>query len=147
MSQLLYFPPFRPFPPSIFCMNNLFNMSSWNRYDLGQTNIFYDEAKPPLWSFVLPPHVEDVKRCLMDFSCLANGKNDSFHAISKDIAERMEQGLNPDPVHKAAERIQHEVVSKVGGGYDEKVWQDIFKKHFFDQLTDSLSISKEDSRR
>ncbi|KAK2924781.1 hypothetical protein FoTM2_015059 [Fusarium oxysporum f. sp. vasinfectum] len=120
---------------------------TWSRYDLGQTNIFYDEAKPPLPSFVLPPHVEDVRRCLTDFSCLFNEKNESFHTISKDIEEGMEQGLNPDPIRKAAERIQHEVLSKVGGGYVENVWQEIFRKRFFDQLTDSLSLSKEDSRR
>ncbi|EXL96037.1 hypothetical protein NOF04DRAFT_9932 [Fusarium oxysporum II5] len=119
----------------------------WSRYDLGQTNIFYDEAKPPLPSFVLPPHVEDVRRCLTDFSCLFNEKDESFHTISKDIGEGMDQGLNPDPIRKAAERIQHEVLSKVGGGYAENVWQDIFRKRFFDQLTDSLSLSKEDSRR
>ncbi|PCD24985.1 hypothetical protein AU210_014098 [Fusarium oxysporum f. sp. radicis-cucumerinum] len=59
----------------------------------------------------------------------------------------MEQGLNPDPIRKAAERIQHEVLSKGGGGYVENVWQEIFRKRFFDQLTDSLSLSKEDSRR
>ncbi|KAH7217143.1 hypothetical protein BKA60DRAFT_61723 [Fusarium oxysporum] len=127
-------------------MSNLFNMP-WSRYDLGQTNIFYDEAKPPLPSFVLPPHVEDVRRCLTDFSCLFNEKDESFHTISKDIEEGMEQGLNPDSIRKAAERIQHEVLSKVGGGYVENVWQEIFRKRFFDQLTDSLSLSKEDSRR
>ncbi|ENH64826.1 hypothetical protein FOC1_g10005593 [Fusarium oxysporum f. sp. cubense race 1] len=119
----------------------------WSRYDLGQTNIFYDEAKPPLPSFMLPPHVEDVRRCLTDFSCLFNEKDESFHTISKDIEEGMEQGLNPDPIRIAAERIQHEVLSKVGGGYMENVWQEIFRKRFFDQLTDSLSLSKEDSRR
>ncbi|KAF4953595.1 hypothetical protein FGADI_5931 [Fusarium gaditjirri] len=54
---------------------------------------------------------------------------------------------NRDPIRKAAERIQHEVVSKVGGGYEEKIWHGIFEKRFFDQLTDSLSMSKDDSRR
>lgn len=75
-------------------------------------HIFNDEAKPPLPTFVLPPHVEDVRRCLTDFSCLFNGKDESFHTTSKDIEEGMEQGLNPDPIRKAAERIQHEVLRK-----------------------------------
>lgn len=123
-----------------------FNMS-WNRYVLGQANIFYDETHPLLSSFVLPPHVEEVKRCLTDFSCLVNEKKDSFSEISKDMADYVEQGPNPDPTRKAAEMIQHEVVSKVGRGYDETVWREIFEKRFFDQLTDSLSASKEDSRR
>ncbi|KAM5386119.1 hypothetical protein ACJA88_002269 [Fusarium oxysporum] len=98
-------------------------------------------------SFVLPPHVEDVRRCLTDFSCLSNEKDESFHTISKDIEEGMERDLNPDPIRKAAERIQHEVLSKVGGGYAENVWQDIFGKRLFDQLTDSPSLSRDDSRR
>ncbi|KAF5654829.1 hypothetical protein F25303_1173 [Fusarium sp. NRRL 25303] len=123
-----------------------FNMS-WNRYGLGQANIFYDETHPLLSSFVLPPHVEEVKRCLTDFSCLVNEKKDSFSKISKYMAEYVEQGPNSDPTCKAAEMIQSEVLSKVGGGYDETVWREIFEKRFFDQLTDSLSASKEDSRR
>ncbi|WJG37142.1 uncharacterized protein FOBCDRAFT_208450 [Fusarium oxysporum Fo47] len=98
-------------------------------------------------SFVLPPHVEDVRRCLTDFSCLSNEKDESFHIISKDIEEGMERDLNPDPIRKAAERIQHEVLSRVGGGYAENVWQDIFGKRLFDQLTDSPSLSRDDSRR
>ncbi|KLO95091.1 uncharacterized protein Y057_6682 [Fusarium fujikuroi] len=120
---------------------------SWNRYDLGQANIFYDETHPLLSSFMLPPHVEEVKRCLTDFSCLINEKKESFSKISKDMAEYLEQGPNSDRTCKAAEMIQHEVVSKVGGGYEENVWRGIFEKHFFDPLTDSLSTSKEDSRR
>ncbi|KAF4438564.1 hypothetical protein FACUT_4839 [Fusarium acutatum] len=120
---------------------------SWNRYDLGQANIFYDETHPLLSSFVLPPHVEEVKRCLTDFSCVLNGRSDSFHEISKAVAGDSEHGRNLDPTLKAAKAIQHEVVSKVGGGYEEKVWQGIFEKRFFDQLTDSLSTTKEDLRR
>ncbi|KAF5638090.1 hypothetical protein F52700_4794 [Fusarium sp. NRRL 52700] len=120
---------------------------SWDRYSLGQANIFYDETHPLLSSFVLPPHVEQVQRCLTDLSCLFNGRNDSFHEVLNDVAEDLEHGLNPDPTRKVAETIQHEVLSKVGGGYDEDVWREIFEKRFFDQLTDSLSTSKDDSRR
>ncbi|KAF5722921.1 hypothetical protein FMUND_2278 [Fusarium mundagurra] len=120
---------------------------SWNRYDLGQANIFYDETHPLLSSFVLPPHVEEVKRCLTDFSCVLNGRNDSFHEISKEVVEDLDRGFSREPIGKAAEKIQQEVLGKVGGGYDEKVWQGIYEKRFFDQLTDSLSTSKEDSRR
>ncbi|PNP78790.1 hypothetical protein FNYG_07932 [Fusarium nygamai] len=120
---------------------------SWNRYDLGQANIFYDETHPLLSSFVLPPHVEEVKRCLTDFSCVINGRNDSFHEISKEVVEDLDRGLSLEPIGKAAEKIQQEVLGKIGGGYDEKVWQGIYEKRFFDQLIDSLSTSKEDLRR
>ncbi|KAF5639449.1 uncharacterized protein FTJAE_4787 [Fusarium tjaetaba] len=120
---------------------------SWSRYDLGQANIFYDETHPLLTSFVPPPPLEEVKRCLTDFSCVLNGRNDSFHEISKEVEKDLNHGFNREPVGKAAEKIQHEVLSRVGGGYDEKVWHGIFEKCFFDQLTDSLSTSREDSRQ
>ncbi|KAF5560765.1 hypothetical protein FPHYL_6477 [Fusarium phyllophilum] len=115
---------------------------SWNRYDLGQANIFYDETHPLLSSFVLPPHVEEVKRCLTDFSCVLNGRGDSFHEISKEVVKDLDHGFNLEPIGKAAEKIQHEVLGKVGGGYDEKVWQGIFEKRFFDQLADSLYLTE-----
>ncbi|KYG13695.1 hypothetical protein FVEG_17675 [Fusarium verticillioides 7600] len=120
---------------------------SWNRYNLGQAKIFYDETHPLLSSIVLPPHVEEVKSCLTDFSCVLNGRNRSFPEISKEVVEDLDRGLSLEPISKAAEKIQHEVLGKVGGGYDENVWQGIFEKCFFDRLTDSLSTSREDSRR
>ncbi|KAI1048913.1 hypothetical protein LB506_005172 [Fusarium annulatum] len=117
-----------------------------DRYDLGQTNIFYDETHPLLSSFVLPTHVEVVNGCFTDFSCLVNEKNDSVSITSRDMAKDLEQGLNPDPTYKAAEMIKREVLSKVRC-YDENVYRGIFEKRFFDQLTDSLSTNMEDSRR
>ncbi|KAF5973632.1 hypothetical protein FBULB1_8205 [Fusarium bulbicola] len=63
------------------------------------------------------------------------------------MAEDLEHGLNPDPTREVAERIQHEVLSKVGGGYDENTWRGVFEKRFLDQLTETLSSSNDDSRR
>ncbi|KAF5251709.1 hypothetical protein FANTH_3319 [Fusarium anthophilum] len=63
------------------------------------------------------------------------------------MAEDLEHGLSPDPTREVAERIQHEVLSKVGGGYDENTWRGVLEKRFFDQLTETLSSSNDDSRR
>ncbi|KAF5675096.1 hypothetical protein FCIRC_7569 [Fusarium circinatum] len=63
------------------------------------------------------------------------------------MAEDLEHGPNPDPTREVAERIQHEVLSKAGGGYDENAWRGVFEKRFFDQLTGTLSPSNDDSRR
>ncbi|KAF4340302.1 hypothetical protein FBEOM_5813 [Fusarium beomiforme] len=120
---------------------------SWNRYELGQANIFYDEEIRLFPTEVLPPHVDRVRRSVLDFSCLVNGENDSFHTSFPGSMERLVHSLSPDPVLKTAEKIQNEVVSKVDGGYKEEMWQDIFKKHFFDRLADSIAVCKEDSRR
>jgi hypothetical protein len=56
----------------------------------------------------------------MDFSCVLNGRNDCFHEISKEVVEDLNHGLNLEPVSKAAEKVQQEVLSKVGEGYDER---------------------------
>ncbi|KAF5583056.1 ankyrin 3 [Fusarium subglutinans] len=67
--------------------------------------------------------------------------------LSLYVAEDLEHCLNPDPTRKAAERIHHEVLPKVGGGYDENIWRRVFEKSFFDELNDTLSTYKVDSRR
>ncbi|KAF5529138.1 ankyrin 3 [Fusarium mexicanum] len=82
-----------------------------------------------------------------DLGAARSVRNASFHEISNDVAEDLEHCLNPDPTRKAAERIHHEVLSKVGGGYDENIWRRVFEKSFFDELNDTLSTYKDDSRR
>lgn len=127
-------------------LNPLFNMS-WDRYELGQKNIFYDE-EIQLFGTVLPTHVGRVRRCILDFSCPVRGHKDLFDAVSSDgQIKRPSDGSDIDPALKAASNALNKATSIVNGGYLEKKWENFFETHFFEPLSDSTSVSKDDSRR
>ncbi|KAH7259902.1 hypothetical protein B0J15DRAFT_581935 [Fusarium solani] len=120
---------------------------SWDRYELGQKNIFYDE-EIHLFDTVLPPHVGRVRRCMLDFSCPFRGHKDLFDAVSiNGHIKRPSDGSDIDPALKAASNAFNKATSIVNGGYLEKKWENFFETHFFEPLSDSLSVSKDDSRR
>ncbi|KAL2678503.1 hypothetical protein Neosp_009250 [[Neocosmospora] mangrovei] len=120
---------------------------SWDRYELGQKNIFYDE-EIPLFSTVLPPHVGRVRRSMLDFSCAIQGHKDLFDAISSGgHFKRPSDGSGMDPALKAANNAMNKATSIVNGGYLEKKWESFFETHFFEPLSESLSVSKDDPRR
>lgn len=127
-------------------LHHLFNMS-WDRYELGQKNIFYDEEIHFIGK-VLPPHVVRVRRCMLDFSCPIRGHKELFDAVSSDgQIKRPSDGSDIDPALKAASNAFNKATSIVNGGYLEKKWENFFETHFFEPLSDSLSVSKDDSRR
>ncbi|KAI8716121.1 hypothetical protein NCS52_00905000 [Fusarium sp. LHS14.1] len=120
---------------------------SWDRYELGQKNIFYNEDIPP-FSIVLPPHVARVRRSMLDFSCPLLGHKDLFEPISSDGQfKRPSDGSELDPTLKAANNAMSKAKSIVNGGYLEKKWESLFETYFFEPLSESLSVSEDDPRR
>lgn len=119
---------------------------SWDRYELGQNNIFYDEKLYPLTATVLPSHVERVRQFTLDFSCALGGATDSSH-LSERSLQALISGPNPEPALTTARKAQREAVNIVNGGYNEHKWEKFFEVHYFAALSDSVSVSKEDSRR
>ncbi|KAF5649625.1 hypothetical protein F52700_521 [Fusarium sp. NRRL 52700] len=122
---------------------------TWDRYELGQRNIFYDEKKPLIPVNVFPPHVERVRRLITDFSCVVNGEGliNKNGLISNDKLKPLLYGPDPDPALVAAQKTLIRAHSLVNGGYKEDEWQGFYVKHFFDRLDDFLSLSKDDTRR
>lgn len=119
---------------------------SWDRYELGQNNIFYDEKLYLPTATVLPSHVERVRQFTLDFSCALGGATDSSHLSDRGL-QALINGLNPEPALKSAQKAQREAVNIVNGGFNERKWERFFEIHYFAALSDSLSVSKEDSRR
>ncbi|KAH7242729.1 hypothetical protein BKA59DRAFT_481243 [Fusarium tricinctum] len=119
---------------------------SWDRYELGQNHIFYDEELPPLPATVLPSHVERVRQFILDFSCALGGATDSSHLSDRGL-QTLINGIDPEPTLKAAQKAKREAVNIINGGFKEDKWEKFFEKHFFASLSDSVSVSKEDSRR
>ncbi|KAF4436007.1 hypothetical protein FACUT_6778 [Fusarium acutatum] len=122
---------------------------TWDRYKLGQRNIFYDEKKPLIPVNVFPPHVERVRRLITDLSCVVNGEGliNKNGLISDDKLKPLLYGSDPDPALVAAQKTLSKAHSLVNGGYKENEWQDFYAKHFFEGLDGSLSLSKDDTRR
>ncbi|KAM0417109.1 hypothetical protein ACHAPT_012884 [Fusarium lateritium] len=120
---------------------------SWDRYELGQKNIFYDEDIRLFPGTVLPPHVERVRRSMMDFSCAIRGHTDSVMFFIEGQPRLQNDGLDQDPAFQAAQKALYKATSIVKGGYLEKKWENFFETHFFEALGDGLAISKHDSRR
>lgn len=119
---------------------------SWDRYELGQNNIFYDEKIYPSTATVLPSHVERVRQFTLDFSCALGGARDSSHLSDRSLKDLI-SGPDPEPALKAAQKAQREAVNIINGGFKEDKWEKFFELHFFAALSDSLLVSKEDSRR
>ncbi|KAM0281283.1 hypothetical protein ACHAO9_010811 [Fusarium lateritium] len=121
---------------------------SWDRYGLGKHNIFYDEELLPSHAEVLPVHVDRVRRSLLDFSCMLNGKHGLGHSTLDDRnVERAAIERNADPALKAALRIHAEASALNEGGHSEDTWESMFERHFFEALSDSVSLCMKDSRR
>ncbi|KIL84595.1 hypothetical protein FAVG1_12121 [Fusarium avenaceum] len=119
---------------------------SWDRYELGQKNIFYDEKLHLFRAEILPSHVERVRQFTLDFSCALGGAIDSS-GLSEHSLQASINGINPEPALQSAQKAQREAENIVKGGYKEDKWARFFETHFFAALSDSLSVSKEDSRR
>ncbi|RBA15619.1 hypothetical protein FPRO05_12226 [Fusarium proliferatum] len=122
---------------------------TWDRYELGQRNIFYDEKKPLIPVNVFPPHVERVRRLITDLSCVVNGEGliNKNELISDDKLKPLLYGPNPDPALVAAQKILSKAHSLVNGGYKEDEWQAFYAIDFFATLAGSLSLYKDDTRR
>ncbi|KAG9495565.1 hypothetical protein J7337_013815 [Fusarium musae] len=122
---------------------------TWDRYELGRRNIFYDEKKPLIPVNVFPPHVERVRRLITDLSCVVNGEDliNKNELISDDKLNPLLYGPDPDPALAEAQKTLIKAHSLVNGGYKEDEWQAFYAKHFFERLADSLSLSKDDTRR
>jgi hypothetical protein len=122
---------------------------TWDRYELGRRNIFYDEKKPLIPVNVFPPHVERVRRLITDLSCVVNGEEliNKNGLISDDKLKPLLYGPNPDTALVEAQKTLSKAHSLVNGGYKEDEWQAFYAKHFFERLDDSLSLSKDDTRR
>ncbi|KAJ4321129.1 hypothetical protein N0V84_005481 [Fusarium piperis] len=120
----------------------------WDRYELGQKNIFYDEEIRLFPTTLLPPHVKRVQRSILDFSCAIRGHNEWFDApFDEGQIKRPNVGSDVDPALKAASIAVNKAKSIVNGGYLEKKWEQYFETHFFEPLSDGFSVSKDDSRR
>ncbi|KAF4959457.1 hypothetical protein FGADI_1678 [Fusarium gaditjirri] len=122
---------------------------TWDRYELGQKNIFYDEKKPLIPVNVFPPHVERVRRLITDFSCVVNGEAlvNKNELIADDTLKLFLYGPVPDPALVAAQKTLIKAHSLVNGGYKEERWQAFYETNFFERLAGSLSSSKDDTRR
>ncbi|KAI6753916.1 hypothetical protein HG530_013092 [Fusarium avenaceum] len=126
------------FPPSpIIFGHSLHHRSimSWDRYELGQKNIFYDETRRLFPDKVLPSHVERVRQLTLDFSCALRGSSYTSHHSLQDLLD----GHDAEPALKAAQKAQREAVNIIDGGFMEEKWASFFEKHFFAALSDSLS--------
>ncbi|KAF4954396.1 hypothetical protein FSARC_12139 [Fusarium sarcochroum] len=121
---------------------------SWDRYALGQKNIFYDEDLRLFPATVLPPHVERVRRSMMDFSCPIGGnRNFLGSSLVETNLKTLAYQSCPDPDFKSARKTLAKALSIVNGGYGEKKWENFFETCFFENLSESLSVCNEDSRR
>src|SRR6478735_1343191 len=121
---------------------------TWDRYELGQKNIFYDEKRPLIPVNVFPPHVERVRRLITDLSCVVNGEGlvNKNGLISDDKLKALLYGPDPDPSLVEAQKTLSKAHSLVNGGYKEPKWQTFFDADFFQRLDGSLSSSKDDTR-
>jgi hypothetical protein len=119
---------------------------SWDRYALGQKNIFYDEKIHLFPATVLPSHVERVRQLTLDFSCAFGGDKDSIPLSDRNLKDSIDV-LSPEPALKAVQKTHQEAMNIVNGGFKEGKWGSFFDIHFFAPLSDSQSVSKEDSRR
>lgn len=148
-SMYIRLPTLRPFPLHPKILSSFIRhqaIMSWDRYELGQNNIFYDEKVPLFPDKVLPSHVERVRQFTLDFSCALRGATDSSHLSDRSLRTLI-SGPNPEPALTTARKAQREAVNLVNGGFNERKWENFFETHYFAALSDSLSVSKEDSRR
>lgn len=122
---------------------------TWDRWELGENAIFYDEnirpSHPP--AALYPPQVEALRRSMLDFSCLI---------LNHTVGPRGVRVVHPiggrglfqktDPALTAARKTVHEASRIHYGGYSEDTWAGFFKDSFFKPLADRLR-PEEDSRR
>ncbi|KAF4970775.1 hypothetical protein FZEAL_9973 [Fusarium zealandicum] len=82
---------------------------SWDRYELGQKNIFYDESPVVFPAMVLPPHVDRVRRSILDFSCVLRGQHNPFRSsLEGHNVRSLVDKSDPDPTFKAAQKTLFE---------------------------------------
>jgi hypothetical protein len=121
----------------------------WSRKQLAEKAIYYDEDISSS-DVSFPPHVEALRRSMLDFSSPLLGCQDTGDAqggFQLDFSTVHSQSMEIDPCLATADRIQNEAKSISQGGYPEIVWGDFFKTQFFRPLASTILGSKGDSRR
>lgn len=121
---------------------------TWDRWELGQNAIFYDEnirpSHPP--AALYPPQVEALRRSMLDFSCLILNHTVGPRGVQVHPTGGEGESQKTDPALTAARKTLHEVSRIHHGGYSEDTWASFFKDSFFKPLAGRLR-PEEDSRR
>ena len=120
---------------------------TWDRWQLSNKAIFYDEditSTPPA---PYPSHVEALRRSMLDFSCAIPNYKDGPDGFHPDLTIFQRENQDPDPALTAGKKALNEATSLHQGGYSEKRWEKFFQTHFFEPLAHSISVSRGDSRR
>ncbi|KAH8679374.1 hypothetical protein BGZ61DRAFT_359296 [Ilyonectria robusta] len=121
---------------------------TWDRWELGQNAIFYDEnirpSHPP--AALYPPQVEALRRSMLDFSCLILNHTVGPRGVQVHPTGGEGESQKTDPALTAARKTLHEVSRIHHGGYSEDTWAGFFKDSFFKPLAGRLR-PEEDSRR
>ncbi|KAJ3473731.1 hypothetical protein NLG97_g10161 [Lecanicillium saksenae] len=115
----------------------------WHAEDLVEEGIFYfrEVAKDG----DLPPHVEHLRKSLLDFSRPMT----SYSWTANDIADHITAGephIYPLPLFKSTKDIRDEAVRLSHGDFAEEKWSDFYKKELFDRLA-SCTISSDGNSR
>lgn len=137
--------PSTPFTP-ILRIHDIWLTTSkmtWDRSELGQNHIFYDETIGPPPDHPFPPHVETLRRSMLDFNCaLLNA-----HLGPNGLEEGARLFPSTDPALSSAHKALDKANRLHNGGHSEKSWEDFFHNHFFKPLYDNVALSEGNSRR
>lgn len=123
----------------------------WKR-KLAAKGIFYDERiRPAAIPYALyPPHVEDLRLSMLDFSCPIIGchhhDDRASGSFQRDIPGTS-QYHETDLFTVEARRIQMKASDIKSGGYREIAWQHLFRDLFFEPLVETTSVKRNVSRR
>lgn len=121
---------------------------TWDRWELGQKAIFYDENIRPSHApaALYPPQVEALRRSMLDFSCLIINHTVGPRGVQADPITGQGGYQKTDPALTAAYKTLYEALRIYHGGYSEDTWAGFFKDSFFKPLA-GRSRPEGDSRR
>lgn len=116
---------------------------SWNRWGISQKHIFYDEhdEETPPRNIPFPPHADALRQCILDFSF-----PDLEIPNEEDTANRREEQSSiynlPSPTI-----ISYEAKHIHRGGYNERKWEEFFRREFFEPLVKCTEVLRDNTRR
>ncbi len=119
----------------------------WDRWELGEKAIFYDEIIDKTTVSPCPAHVETLRSSMLDFSCAILDYKEGPDGFEPDPTAPPRRSQEPDPALIAARKAFNKATSMRQQGFSEKSWEQFFQSHFFEPLASSVSVSAEDSRR
>lgn len=115
---------------------------------LNKSGVSYD-SQPTL----LPPHIDDLKSDLLDFSCTDLGDLGRLDTelTKEQLIEVLDSSYRWDTeVQRWLEKANQsttEAIHLTERQDNEPEWQNFYAKHFYDHLFDATTITNKDDRR